>query len=197
MRLSRKESKELTRQKLLDAAKIEFARNGLFGTTADFIAERAGYTKGAFYSHFETKEEIFLELLKSHFEKETFVLTLLLEHAKKVEDIYKGVDTWMIEMQKETDWRMLSVELSMQAQRNSKFGSRFYKAQQEHLKQLSKLIRQFFVLAGRTPPEDTDSMAFSVMALAYGVALVHTPSEENAQKLPGILMIKMLKSFLL
>jgi AcrR family transcriptional regulator len=54
--------REATRQRLLDAAAQVFAEVGLDAATVEAVCERAGYTRGAFYSNFETKEELFLEL---------------------------------------------------------------------------------------------------------------------------------------
>src|SRR2546430_16293800 len=62
-RLSRNERKAQTRAELIDAAARVFARRGYHGTTVDDVAEEAGFTKGAFYSNFESKEDVFVELV--------------------------------------------------------------------------------------------------------------------------------------
>jgi len=49
-----------TRARLLDAAVDVFAERGLEGATVELICERAGFTRGAFYSNFSTKEELLL-----------------------------------------------------------------------------------------------------------------------------------------
>ena len=54
--------REATRQRLLDAAAQVFAEVGLAGASVEAVCERAGYTRGAFYSNFDSKEELFLEL---------------------------------------------------------------------------------------------------------------------------------------
>ena len=54
--------REATLQKLLDAAAQVFAEVGLDAASVEAICERAGFTRGAFYSNFETKDELFLEL---------------------------------------------------------------------------------------------------------------------------------------
>ena len=54
--------REATRRKLLDAAAQVFAEVGLDAASVEAICERAGFTRGAFYSNFETKDELFLEL---------------------------------------------------------------------------------------------------------------------------------------
>lgn len=62
-RLTREESKARTRQELLRAASRLFLRNGFVATSLSDIAEEAGLTKGAVYSNFESKEDLFLALL--------------------------------------------------------------------------------------------------------------------------------------
>jgi AcrR family transcriptional regulator len=62
-RLTREESKARTRQELLRAASRLFLRNGFVATSLSDIAEEAGLTKGAVYSNFDSKEELFLALL--------------------------------------------------------------------------------------------------------------------------------------
>ncbi len=55
----------LKRQKILDAAALLFRQNGLEGTTMRAIATAAGYSTGAPYAHFQSKEDIYAELLNS------------------------------------------------------------------------------------------------------------------------------------
>jgi AcrR family transcriptional regulator len=62
-RLTRAERQEQTREALLDAAARVFAKRGLQGSSVEEISAEAGYTRGAFYSNFNSKEELFVELL--------------------------------------------------------------------------------------------------------------------------------------
>ncbi|MGI6878715.1 TetR/AcrR family transcriptional regulator [Microbacterium sp. gxy059] len=55
-------SREATRARLLDAAAAVFAEVGLGAASVEAICERAGFTRGAFYSNFASKDELFLEL---------------------------------------------------------------------------------------------------------------------------------------
>ena len=54
--------REATRQKLLDAAASVFAEIGVDAASVEAICERAGFTRGAFYSNFATKDELMLAL---------------------------------------------------------------------------------------------------------------------------------------
>jgi len=56
-------SRQNTRARLFEAALQVFAEQGIAGASVEAICERAGFTRGAFYSNFETKEELFLELI--------------------------------------------------------------------------------------------------------------------------------------
>ena len=64
-RLSRAESQARTREALLGAAAAVFVERGLHRASVEAIAERAGFTRGAFYSNFASKQELFAELLQS------------------------------------------------------------------------------------------------------------------------------------
>jgi len=59
-RWTRERRLEHTRSLLLDAAENVFAEKGFLAAKLDDIAHAAGYTKGAIYKHFATKEELFL-----------------------------------------------------------------------------------------------------------------------------------------
>lgn len=53
-----------TRERLLDAATAAFAAKGVLGASVEEICEAAGFTRGAFYSNFDTKDELCLALLR-------------------------------------------------------------------------------------------------------------------------------------
>jgi AcrR family transcriptional regulator len=63
-RLTRAESKTRTRAELLRAANRLFLRDGFVATSLALIADEAALTKGAVYSNFENKEDLFLALLQ-------------------------------------------------------------------------------------------------------------------------------------
>lgn len=54
-----------TREKLLESAKELFSKKGYYETKISDIVEKSGVAQGTFYIYFKSKEEIFLELVKS------------------------------------------------------------------------------------------------------------------------------------
>ena len=59
-RWTQERRRQHTRDLLLDAAEEVFAKKGFEGASLEEIAETAGYTRGAIYKHFGSKEELFL-----------------------------------------------------------------------------------------------------------------------------------------
>ena len=57
-RLTRRESRAATRAKLIESAGEVFAERGFYGASVEEITERAGFSRGAFYSNFASREEL-------------------------------------------------------------------------------------------------------------------------------------------
>ena len=62
--MTRDESRQLTRRRLIDAAATVFAQRGYRRASVEEIASEAGYTIGALYSNFSGKDEVLLALLE-------------------------------------------------------------------------------------------------------------------------------------
>jgi AcrR family transcriptional regulator len=74
-RMTQERRRERTRDLLLDAAQEVFAKKGFEGASLEEIAKTAGYTRGAIYKHFGSKEEMFLAVNKRW--NETFLQTFV------------------------------------------------------------------------------------------------------------------------
>jgi AcrR family transcriptional regulator len=86
VRLSRAERKEQTRAELVAAALRVFLRDGFHGASLDQIAEEAGYTTGAVYSNFQSKDELFLAVLAQESERRVPLHAGLLGDAPSLEE---------------------------------------------------------------------------------------------------------------
>jgi AcrR family transcriptional regulator len=85
-RLSRSESQSATRRNLLRAASRLFLRNGYVDTSLANVADEAGVTKGAVYSNFESKEDLFLALLQEP------LVSPEMYAPSELDDVGRGVD---------------------------------------------------------------------------------------------------------
>jgi AcrR family transcriptional regulator len=119
VRLTRAESKARTRDLLISAAMGVFARDGYWGASVDTIAEEAGFTVGALYSNFGTKEELFLAVLERHCELEVSDLCALAEAANDRHELLRAVtERFATLTEEQREWELLWVELWLYAQRH-------------------------------------------------------------------------------
>ena len=117
-RLSRAEAKARTRQQLLDAAAQTFARKGYAGASVEEIAESAGYSTGALYSNFASKEELFLELMSARASRRVTAVTEILETMDDPVEALARLMERTADHDKNTDLMALRAEFWLYAVRN-------------------------------------------------------------------------------
>ena len=179
-RLTRAEKQARTRQALLDAAREVFLRRGFAGASVEEIAAEAGFTRGAFYSNFASKEELFVELLDSQvFEAYRQVARARLEGgspqlAETAEELAG------MARDPRLDWAgPLILELLAQAARDAEFrklASRFWSGTRSLT---AEVVRRESERAGREPPADPRSIATARIAVDIGLALQHMVDPEE------------------
>ncbi len=68
-RARKRPTREETRRRLFEGAETVFAEQGIGGASVEAIAEAAGFTRGAFYSNFASKDELIAAMLADHVEQ--------------------------------------------------------------------------------------------------------------------------------
>lgn len=113
--------RQVTRARLLEAAFSVFAGQGYTGATIDAIVQAAGYSKGAFYFHFSSKEEVFLEVLWSRARSEEQNLRTAGEGAAgRPLDLLRGVAAYLGPGGDDPLWPALLLEFWSHASRNQR-----------------------------------------------------------------------------
>lgn len=82
---------EVTRNRILTAAEACFAENGFDATGVAQICQTAGVSKGAFYHHFSSKQELFLEMLYRWLEKTDSQLMTFRETTANIPDTIRSM----------------------------------------------------------------------------------------------------------
>ena len=114
-----------TRQKLLDAALPVFARNGFERATVDEIVREAGYSKGAFYVHFDAKEDLFWAMLEERISRQQEAFLQSLDESRTVEqNIQALLNTVFAIFRRDQQWAALFIEFAAHASRNEKVRAR-------------------------------------------------------------------------
>src|SRR6266496_1597739 len=68
-RVRTRPTRDDTREKLFEAAARVFEEQGIGGASIEAIAAAAGFTRGAFYSNFKSKDELIIAMLEDHVEQ--------------------------------------------------------------------------------------------------------------------------------
>lgn len=176
-RLTRSEAKARTRAALLSAARLVFAREGYGGASLDQIAAEVGYTKGAVYTHFDSKEDLFLALLSDGLLSQIALLETLLETARaQPEQLNALMNGLLDELDNPnvgigSSLAVLGVELQLESRRNPQLAEGFAGVVGRHRQALEGLIAEVFRIRGTQPVMDLDVYAGTVIAIVEGLAL--------------------------
>jgi AcrR family transcriptional regulator len=105
-----------TRQRLLDAALEVFAEKGFHGARIEDVCAAAGYTRGAFYSNFKTKDELFFTLFDAHALRVLEVLGRQAEALGERPPTLQDIATAMADIDEhERVWYLVSTEFTLHA----------------------------------------------------------------------------------
>ncbi|OUL92862.1 TetR family transcriptional regulator [Paraburkholderia hospita] len=149
-----------------------FVKKGLAATSVEDIAEAAGYTRGAFYSNFDGKPELLLELLRRDHDSAQAKLRASVGTGGTCEQMKAHAIEYFRRQFSEHDGFPLWVEARLLGCRDAEFQERFNVFRHEKLDQVSAYIRTFSECEGRQPPLQVDALARGLVSLCDGMQLL-------------------------
>jgi len=179
-RLSRDDSREQTTQRLLDAAQKVIAKKGLEAASVENIAAAAGYTRGAFYSNFSSKDDLFIELLRREHQQATDELNALrADRSLPVDDLQRAAIDIYAQIYRDNDSCMNWTEARMLAARDARFRAKLNALMTQKRALIADFIRYFYERVGAPPPLPPEQVAMGFMSMAEGVKLymMSSPAE--------------------
>jgi AcrR family transcriptional regulator len=168
-RLTHAQRREQTRESLLEAARKTFVKKGFAATSVVDIAETAGYTRGAFYSNFDSKPELLLELLRRDHDSAQVNLRAIMEEGGTPAEMTARAIAYYSRYFRDRDFFLLWVEAKLLAYRDAGFQERFNAFRHEKLDQISAYIRTVSERDGRPLPLQADALALGLVSLRDGV----------------------------
>ncbi|MBM3671096.1 MAG: TetR/AcrR family transcriptional regulator [Actinobacteria bacterium] len=164
----------ITRQHLLDAAAMVFSRLGFHGASLDEVAKTAGFTKGAVYSNFKGKEDLFLALLEEHMARQFVVMTDALDTQSRTreEQLPRLAQAIRAEMW-DDDFTLLWLEFVLYAARNPEAKSKLAAWSENQRNLIESLIQAEFAQQGPPPRYPTRFLAIVSTAIFNGLGLEH------------------------
>ena len=178
-RRTREEQRAQTRADLLTAAADVFARNGYHGTSVDMVAEAAGYTKGAVYSNFASKEDLFLALLEARLEDSLQSMQDVMDSAAP-EDRPEAFGRRRDEIaQWEPQWFLLEAEFELYAARNPEVRDRIAERQHQTRGVIEEALTRHIDELGLKPAYPVEDLAKLIVAAGDGMSLMALNNPDN------------------
>jgi AcrR family transcriptional regulator len=179
VRLSRAERREQTRHDLISAAEASFVNRGFHASSVDEVAERAGYTKGAVYSNFASKEDLFFAVYERRVER---VLTEVVPGLRQAgaEGAFDWLATGTIERRDRDDgWLAVFFEFWAHVLRHPELRERFAAIHARFLEPLAEGVRQLAQDRGLALPDDLEAgqvvLAWNAMEIGLGLERLTQP----------------------
>lgn len=155
-----------TQSRLLDAAAEVFAEFGLQGASVEQICNRADFTRGAFYSNFSSKEELFAALLHREYERRAALIreqanALARQLAETPDAITPAtaalyVTEFVAATQPQAQWFALETEFLLMSLRDPTGATKFSDFGSLFQSELTRLVEQLLCSAGRKFTLPTD-----------------------------------------
>lgn len=164
---------EATRKRLLAAAEKTFARDGFEAARLEDIATLAGYTRGAFYANFKSKEDIFFALLEQWVGRRVAEVTALLEREDSPTKRLRALREHYAQLAKDRRLVLLSLEFKLFAIRHPEAHARLRMRQRPLRACGGDLVRRIAREVGRDLPISSTSAATGLGALSNALLLEH------------------------
>lgn len=169
-RLTRKESQHQTRQQLLEAAARVFSLRGYHAASVDEIAAEAGFSKGAVYSNFDSKEDVLLELIDQRFERDIqeFRGIQSFIHSQPDPDdtsAFPGIIT------ADRTWNLLLIEFFIYAMRDETIRAKVAPRMANLRQREADSLRELYAERNETPALPVDFLPWGIIALGVGTTI--------------------------
>lgn len=140
-RLTREESQAQTRATLMAVGRKHFIRYGLGGAVAEKIAEDAGYSRGALYSNFDGKEELFLAVIREEQNLRMQAFNSMFKEEPSGKERLRKMRDAVADVVTDPDWIVLRAEFEAGALRNERIRQTFVEVHRQQVRDAGNLIR--------------------------------------------------------
>jgi len=169
VRLSRQESRRVTRQRLARSVERELHHRGVSGMAVDRIAREAGYSRGAFYANFEDWADLLMDLLKDRQEREIQSWNAIFEEGGDFDEALLKVIG--LSQESVSGTAVVRAELLLEAQRNDKFRPHYEAYLEAIYLRVEELFETILRRQGKGRPEDLRARVIAIYATGSWLGL--------------------------
>jgi AcrR family transcriptional regulator len=173
-----------TRARLLKAASKVFAERGYDRASLDDVAAAAGLTKGAVYSSFAGKDELFYALMAERIGERLALVAEAIDRQSTPETMTSDAGSQLVGLiSSQADWHLLFIEFWARAVRDPSLREDFARHRRAAREVIARFLEQQAAEVGVDLPAPADQLAVAVLALSNGIAIEHLADPENIDPL--------------
>ena len=165
--------------RLIEAAERLFIRKGFDNASVEEISEAAGYSRGAFYSNFDDKEQVFLAVIDRRRPK---AIDDIFQHSFDGAERIAAVREWFSKQWRLKDFIALRMEFSRRATRDRAVRQHVAELRRRELETYSGSLNRYLGATDTVPADRTEIVALALLAVAHGLgslAIETEPEWEN------------------
>jgi len=169
--MTRAEQQQRTREEVLAAADRLFVERGFHATSVDQIAQAAGYTKGAVYSNFAAKEDLFFAVYERRVERFAAAAGHLSEAADVDAAVREQVAAAAARRDHEDGWLAVFVEFWAHVLRHPEHRARFAELHGRAMEPFVAALDRLAAERGPVPGLDSRELATAMMGVSTALGL--------------------------
>jgi AcrR family transcriptional regulator len=171
-----------TRERILQAAGEVFTSRGYDGASLDQVAAAAGLTKGAVYSSFSGKDELFFALVADRLEER---LAVVADGQRDLHQLFDDAEDDLAALfTTQRDWQLLFIECWIRAVRDPERRAQWARERRAARLVIADFFERHAAAAGEPLPAPAADLALAAMALSNGLAMEYIADPESAD--PGL-----------
>ena len=156
------------RDALLQAARRVFRDKGYAGASLDAVADAAGFTKGAVYSHFTSKADLFLSLLETRIEARALQQLDLVDSVVTDDGPRRLAEQVFATSRADPLWQLAVLEFRVVAARDPTLAARYAALHRRTVEGIVATLEAAFAALGRRPALPLAALAVAGLALDAG-----------------------------
>jgi AcrR family transcriptional regulator len=186
-RLTRVESRAQTRERLLEAAFTVFARDGIEAASIEEIAEAAGYSRGAFYSNFDSKDDLLLALLDRKMEEAKENIAAILGDNLRQDQIIERIREYYVDLASDSQHCTFALAVQLHSLQNPEIRPRVAEWLKRDRELVIEQAQDVYAAIGKEPPYSAEIVALGLISISQGLGL--TQAIDPTQVPPDLLAL--------
>ena len=185
-RMTRVEAQQETRARLIEAGLNLIAEEGVGAASIRGICERAGFSQGAFYSNFSSKDDLLLAIVGTHMTRIARTLVELVETTEGLglDDSLERLGARLSDLAQSPVLSRLVVEMHLHAQRDAAFAARFAEVTGAYQAEFRRITETLMARHSLVAAQSSEVIAAAMMALWFGsIVQARTPDAPSVGEL--------------